>query len=219
MFGERIGDNGRVRVKICGITNADDARTAIDFGADALGFNFCSASKRHIDLQGNAEWIAQLPDDICKVAVLANPTPNEAIQYAQLPFIDALQLHGNESPAFCEMLAQRGIVFVKVLPIGKNDSLVAVPNFFTDTVLLDSVWQGNFGGGGEPFPWAIGRRFVENHPGFKVILAGGLKPENVAAAIKQVGPFGVDVASGVESSPGRKDRVRLRAFFIAIQSS
>ena len=217
MFNEKTGTGGGVRIKICGITNAVDARAAIDLGADALGFNFLSGSKRYIDIQSNAEWMAKLPAEVCKVAVLVNPAMTEAIEFANLPFIDALQLHGNESPAFCKILAERGIHFAKALPVADQDSLANVPNFFTSTILLDSVSRHGFGGSGETLSWAVGRRFVESQPALKVILAGGLTPENVADAVKEVAPFAVDVASGVESSPGRKDRSRLRAFFAAVR--
>jgi phosphoribosylanthranilate isomerase len=217
MFNEKTGTGGGVRVKICGITNAADARAAIDLGADALGFNFFPGSKRYIDIRSNAEWMAKLPAEVCKVAVLVNPAMTEAIEFAKLPFIDALQLHGNESPAFCKILAERGIHFAKALPVANQDSLADVPNFFTSTILLDSVSRHGFGGSGETLSWAVGRRFVESQPALKVILAGGLTPENVADAVKEVRPFAVDVASGVESSPGRKDRSRLRAFFAAVR--
>ena len=218
MFGEPGGGDKRVWVKICGITNDVDAQVAIDLGADALGFNFFAGSKRYIDLQSNAEWIAKLPAGICKVAVLVNPTLNQAIKIARLPFIDALQLHGGESPVFCQMLAERGIRFAKAVPIRNDDASIEVADFFTDTLLLDSISQRGFGGIGETLPWSTGRRFIENHPALKVILAGGLNPENVADAVREVRPFAVDVASGVESSPGRKDRHRLRAFFAAVGS-
>src|SRR5438067_278056 len=172
MFGKADGGHKRVRVKICGITNEVDAQAAIDLGADALGFNFFGGSKRYIDPQSNAEWIAKLPAGISKVAVLVNPTLNEAIEIAKLPFIDALQLHGDESPVFCQMLAERGIRFAKAVPIRNNDALIEVADFFTDTLLLDSISQRGFGGIGETLPWSTGRRFIENHPALKVILAG-----------------------------------------------
>jgi phosphoribosylanthranilate isomerase len=216
MFGEKIGAQSGVRVKICGITNAADALAAIDCGADALGFNFVPGSKRYIDIRSNVDWMAKLPAEVCKVAVLVDPHQTEAIEFADFPFIDALQLHGNESPEFCRVLAERGIQFAKALPVRGQDSSVEIPNFFTNTIMLDSFSDRGFGGSGEVFPWAFGRRFVENHPDLKVILAGGLTPENVGDAVKQVRPFAVDVSSGVEASPGRKDQNRLRAFFTAL---
>jgi phosphoribosylanthranilate isomerase len=217
MFGDTTSAHKRVRVKICGITNEEDAQAAADLGADALGFNLFGGSGRYINIQSSAEWIAKLPAEISKIAVLVNPTLDDALAIANLPFIDALQLHGRESPAFCKVLAERGIQFVKALPVSDGDSLGATPSFYTDTVLLDSVAERGFGGTGKTFPWEAGRRFVESHPALKIVLAGGLHPQNVADAVQQVRPFAVDVASGVESSPGRKDRERLRALFAALR--
>jgi phosphoribosylanthranilate isomerase len=217
MFDEAAGTNKPVRVKICGITNEADAQAAADVGADALGFNFFAGSRRYINIQSSAEWIAKLPAQICKVAVLVDPTLDEAVAVANLPFINILQLHGRESPGFCKLLAERSIRFFKALPVRDTESLADTPDFSTDTILLDSVSPRGFGGTGKVFPWAIGRRFVESHPGLRVILAGGLNPQNVADAVQQVGPFAIDVTTGVESSPGRKDRDRLSALFAALR--
>jgi phosphoribosylanthranilate isomerase len=205
----------RPRVKICGITNAADAETAIEFGADALGFNFFRGSKRYVSLDAAKGWMAKLPTEIAKVAVVVDVEWDEAVSLAALPFISALQLHGGEKPEFCRKLAEEGIRFAKALPVTKRDSLRDVPRFFTRMVVLDSARSDEFGGSGQTFPWEIARKFIETHPDLRVILAGGLTPENVAAAVEAVGPFGVDVTSGVESSPGRKDRGLLRAFIAA----
>jgi phosphoribosylanthranilate isomerase len=206
---------GKPRVKICGITNAADAEAAIEFGADALGFNFFRGSKRYVPLEAAYEWMAKLPAEIAKVAVVVEPNLDEAVSLGLLPFISALQLHGRETPDFCRKLAEEGIRFAKALPVTTPDSLRDLPRFFTRTVVLDSARTGEFGGSGRTFPWEIAREFVEANPDLRVILAGGLTPENVAAAVSVVRPFGVDVTSGVESSQGRKDRGLLRAFIAA----
>lgn len=215
MFGDKLDTSSRVRIKICGITNPADALAAIDCGAEALGFNFYSRSKRYIDVETAGDWIDKLPTGIYKVAVLVDPTREEAIRVSKLPFIDALQLHGNESPEFCKSLAETGVRFAKAVPVASAESLVDLPSFFTSTFVLDSALGGRFGGSGKTFPWELARRFVDEHPGFRTILAGGLNAENVAGAVGEVRPFGVDVTSGVESSPGRKDYGRLRAFIEA----
>jgi len=202
-------------VKICGVTNAADAEAAIEFGADALGFNFFRGSKRYVSLDAAKGWMANLPTEIAKVAVVVDLDWDEAVSLAALPFISALQLHGRETPEFCRKLAEEGIRFAKALPVTTRDSLRDLPRFFTRTVVLDSASAGEFGGSGRTFRWELGREFVEANPDLRVILAGGLTPENVAAAVEAVGPFGVDVTSGVESSPGRKDRGLLRAFIAA----
>lgn len=206
---------GKPRVKICGITNAADAEAAIEFGADALGFNFFRGSKRYVPLEAAYEWMAKLPAEIAKVAVVVEPNLDEAVSLGLLPFITSLQLHGRETLDFCRKLAEEGIRFAKALPVTTPDSLRDLPRFFTRTVVLDSARTGEFGGSGRTFPWEIAREFVEANPDLRVILAGGLTPENVAAAVSAVRPFGVDVTSCVESSQGRKDHGLLRAFIAA----
>jgi phosphoribosylanthranilate isomerase len=206
-----------LRIKICGLTTPRDAEAAIEFGADALGFNFFPGSKRYVGK--NTDWIGTLPDRIEKTGVLVNPTFDEAKTIAATAGITALQLHGSESPEFCEQLAAEGIRFEKALPVRGPESLSDVPNFFTATVLLDSSGGGEFGGSGRTFPWEIARRFVEANPELQVVLAGGLTPENVGVAIATVQPFGVDVTTGVEAAPGRKDYSRLRAFIKAARAA
>jgi phosphoribosylanthranilate isomerase len=208
-----------LRVKICGLTMPQDAAAAIELGADALGFNFFPGSRRYLRMGAAGEWIAALPGDIEKVAILVNPSWEEAMATAAAPGITVLQLHGTETPEFCRRLMEEGIRFEKALPVTGADSLANVPDFFTRTVLLDSSGAGEFGGSGRTFPWEIARDFVRANPHLRVILAGGLTPENVAEAVAIVRPYGVDVTSGVESSPGRKDLDRMRAFIAAARVS
>jgi phosphoribosylanthranilate isomerase len=208
-----------LRVKICGLTTPQDAAAAIEMGADALGFNFFPGSRRYVRKETAGEWIAALPGDIEKVAILVNPTWDEALAAAGMPGITALQLHGTETPVFCRRLMEEGIGFEKALPVIGSDSLANIPDFFTRTVLLDSGGTGEFGGSGRTFPWEIARDFMRANPRLRVILAGGLTPENVAEAVALVQPFGVDVTSGVESSAGRKDYPRMRAFIAAARGS
>jgi phosphoribosylanthranilate isomerase len=207
----------RPRVKICGITTEGDARAAIELGADALGFNFFPGSKRYLPLAGAAGWMAKLPAEIVKVAVLVDADWKEACAIGALPFIDALQLHGSEEPEYCRKLAEKGIQFAKAIPV-MAQSLGRTPSFFTKTLVLDSSNAGEFGGSGRTFPWEIARDFAETHPELRVILAGGLTPENVRKAMEVVRPFGVDVTTGVESSPGRKNHALLRAFISVVRS-
>ena len=208
-----------LRVKICGLTTPQDAAAAIEFGADALGFNFFPGSRRYLRMETAGEWIAALPGDIEKVAILVNPSWEEATAVAGMPGITVLQLHGTETPESCRRLMEEGIRFEKAIPVTSADSLSNVSDFFTSTVLLDSGGAGEFGGSGRTFPWEIARDFVRANPRLRVILAGGLTPENVAQAVAIVRPFGVDVTSGVESSPGRKDFGRMRAFIAAARGS
>src|SRR4051812_17626909 len=206
-----------LRIKMCGLTTPQDARAAIEFGADALGFNFFPGSKRYVG--GHADWIGALPDNVVRLAILVDPSWEQAKAIAAMPGITGLQLHGSETPEFCRRLLGEGISFEKALPVSGPDSLANVPDFSTSTVLLDSAGAGGFGGSGERFPWEIARAFVEANPHLRVVLAGGLAPENVAAAVAAVRPFGVDVTTGVEASPGRKDYERLRDFIKAARAA
>jgi len=219
MFGSPNDQPGSVWVKICGICSARDARAAVDFGADAIGLNSFRGSRRFLDIVSAADWIAALPDALGKIAVMVNPTFDEAMSVARLPFISGLQLHGNESPEFCRALADEGVRFAKALPVADEDSLADLPSFSSGVVVLDSAKTVLFGGSGTPFPWPLAQSFVQSHSHLKVILAGGLTPQNVVEAITAVRPFGVDVTSGVEASLGRKDHGRLRAFIEAARSA
>ena len=215
MFDDEDTPVVRPLVKICGITTPEDAAAAIEFGADALGFNFFAGSKRYLPIALNRGWIAALPTEIPKIAVLVNPTWDEAVAAAKLPGITGLQLHGAEPPEFCRKLAEWGICFAKALPVTTVDSVRNLPSFSTKTVVLDSSAEGEFGGSGRKLPWQIARDFVEANSHLRVVLAGGLMPENVIEAIATVRPFAVDVTSGVESSVRCKDYCRLRAFITA----
>lgn len=215
MFGEKLKARGPLFVKICGITNETDALAAINAGADALGFNLVPRSKRCLDISAAKDWIAKLPEQICKVAVVADANWEDVCRIGRLPYIDALQLHGSEPPEFCRRLADAGIPFGKAVPVSGARSLAGLPDYFTDTMILDSSEDGAFGGTGKTFPWKFVPEFVRHHRGINVILAGGLNPENVAEAVKVVRPRGVDVTTGVEASPGRKDGNLVRAFIQA----
>lgn len=218
MFGKKTKPGGGVFVKICGITNEADARLAIDAGADALGFNLVARSKRYLQIN-RAAWIDTLPDNVCKVAVMADPNWEDACRIGQLPFIDALQLHGSEPPDFCHRLADAGIPFAKAVPVSGSKSLAGLPSYFTETLILDSSAGGAFGGTGKPFPWKFAPEFVRHNPRIAVILAGGLNPENVSEAIRVVHPRGVDVTTGVEASPGRKDPEKVQAFIQSVHKA
>lgn len=219
MFADAAQRAGSVRIKICGVCNARDAGAAVEFGADAIGLNGYGGSKRYVDIEAAGEWIARVPAGIRKLAVLVNPTREHALAIARLPFIDGLQLHGSESPDFCRQLESEGVAFAKAVPVSDEASLERLPAFHTAWVVVDSGKPGVFGGSGTTFPWSIARRFIDRHPDLKVVLAGGLTPENVAEAIRAVRPLGVDVTTGVESAPGRKDHTRLRAFIEAARNA
>jgi phosphoribosylanthranilate isomerase len=218
MFGPPEPADGRTRVKICGITDAEDAVAAIEGGADALGWNFFPGSKRFISPRRAIAIIARLPQPTKHVAVMVNPTFDEAAEIASSGIFAALQLHGAETAAFCRQLAAHGIRFAKAVAVAAQ---IAEPitDFATDTIVLDSAAAGQFGGSGSVFPWERAVDLRQRYPATRFILAGGLTPENVSEAISLVRPFAVDVTTGVEESPGRKNHARLRAFIAAARGA
>ena len=210
--------SGRVRVKMCGLTNRKDAEAAIMLGADALGFNFFPGSKRHIDLDENAEWIAALPPFVTKVAVLVNAPFEEARRVALHPAIDLVQLHGDEDRDYCRMFAALGRPFIKALRIRDADDVSEAAKYFTQNVLIDAHVVGEFGGTGESIAQPLAREIVTRHPRLRIMLAGGLTPENEEEAVRAVRPFAVDVASGIEATPRRKSAAKMASFIAALQT-
>jgi phosphoribosylanthranilate isomerase len=204
-----------VRVKICGLTNEQDARMAIACGASALGFNTWRGGKRFLDLAEAGAWIGHLPPFVTKVALLVNAPIEEAERIARLPFIDALQFHGDEDAAYCTEAARFGRPIIKALRLRTAADLEELERFSTRHFLVDAHVEGQFGGTGAGADLALARAFRARHPEYTLTLAGGLKPDNVAAMIAEVRPDAVDVSSGVESSPGRKDATLVRAFIEA----
>jgi phosphoribosylanthranilate isomerase len=195
-----------VKVKICGITNLDDALLALDAGADALGFVFHCASPRHIFPEQAARIISQLPPFIQTVGLFVNETPETVNATVDSCGIDIVQLHGEEPAAYCAAINRRILKAVRVKDI---TSLEVMAEYPVSTFLLDAWSPAAQGGTGQTFNWDIAALAARNN---RIILAGGLTPENVADAIRQVHPYGVDVSSGVESSPGRKNAVKVRDF-------
>lgn len=202
------------RVKICGITNEEDAFAAIDAGADALGFVLYSKSPRFISPAAAGRIIRKLPPFVQSVAVTVNATPPEVRDIETVANFDIWQLHGDELPDRCRALYPRRIV--KALSLGTNHypnvAEYAIMAFLLDTPSI------TYGGTGKTFDWKLAVEFKPkvNRP---IILSGGLTPENVAEAIETVQPYAVDVSSGVELSPGRKDHVKVKEFIRVCKSS
>lgn len=214
---------GRVGVKICGVTHPDDAEAAAALGADALGLNFYPGSPRCLDPVRDAHWLRALAGRVCRVAVVVNAARAEIDRLLGDGLADAVQLHGDEDAEFCRALAAAGIPFAKALRVRGVESLRAAGTFSTPWLVLDAFDPGAYGGTGRTADWTLAARCVQEGKaaGWKVLLSGGLRPENVGAALRQVQPFGVDVASGVEKKgePRRKDPARLRAFFSEIRAA
>jgi phosphoribosylanthranilate isomerase len=198
-----------IRVKICGITTAADALAAIDVGANLLGFNFYSKSPRHITEAEAAKIRPQLPKKVDAVGIFVNAPPADVAALCKLLKLDAVQLHGDESPKTVAEVARSIPVYkaFRVEPDFPLGTLDEYPEAFA--FLFDAAYTGQYGGTGRTTDWDVARRAAV---GRRIILAGGLKVENVAAAVRIVRPYGIDVASGVESKPGKKDHGRMREF-------
>jgi phosphoribosylanthranilate isomerase len=197
----------QVKVKICGITNLDDAMAAVDFGADALGFVFFGKSPRYIPDSQAASIIKRLPSFITTVGVFVNEQPEYIENIIATTGIDVVQLHGTESPEECR-LTRRVIKAVRVDNLESLDPLISYREFVS-AFLLDTFSSHLFGGTGKIFNWDIA---IEAKQFGRIILAGGLKPDNVAEAVKRVRPYGVDVSSSIEFEQGRKDHKKMQLF-------
>lgn len=200
-----------VRVKICGITNPEDAWLSVDAGADALGFIFYKGSPRHINPDEAKAIVSTLPPFLTTVGVFVDEEIERVIDIADYLGLTAIQLHGNESPEYCRRLSRRIIKTIKVPErVSTKDLFKSISDYDNiSAILLDTCVRGKEGGTGRIFNWDIA---IEAKRYGRIILAGGLTPENVVDAIERVKPYGVDVCSGVESEPGRKDPKRLRDF-------
>jgi phosphoribosylanthranilate isomerase len=202
------------RVKICGITSVADGLTAAEAGADMIGLMFYEPSPRHVTLARAVEIARQLPPLVVRVGVFANP--DEAIVTRAIAEcgLNLLQFHGDETSDFC---TQFGIMSLKAFRVRDAQSLELLEHYHTDAFLLDAHSKTGLGGTGETFNWDLAveaRKF-----GKPIFLAGGLTPENVATAVLKVQPFAVDVSSGVESAPGKKDAAKVRAFITAAKTA
>lgn len=202
-----------VNVKICGVTNVSDGLAAAAAGADMIGLMLYERSPRHISFSTAAEIARALPPHVVKVGVFVNPSA-EAVQRTIAECgVSLLQFHGDESPDFC---TQFGVMSLKAFRVRDTASLAALPGYQTDAWLLDAFSPDALGGTGKKFNWELA--LEAKKLGRPIFLAGGLTPGNVAEAVRRVQPFAVDVSSGVESAPGKKDPAKVRAFITAAKS-
>jgi phosphoribosylanthranilate isomerase len=210
--------------KICGITNLEDALTAVDAGADALGFVFYESSPRRIDPEAARKIVKELPEMIEKVGVFVNQTEESICVLADAAGLTAVQLHGdNEDPHVADLIAERRPHLKVVVGISMHHpkpegwAMMWHPDV-VHAFLVDSGNSSNYGGTGKTFDWQASQRSIEEIARLgRVVVAGGLTPGNVTAAIRMLRPWGVDVASGVETRPGKKDREKVRAFVAAVR--
>jgi Phosphoribosylanthranilate isomerase len=197
---------GRLFVKICGITTLDDAIAAAEHGADAVGFNFYQLSRRYILPDHAAAILERLPAGVLRVGVFVSPEREYVNAILQSNKLSGLRFSGNELPA---AVSGYTLPVFKTIHVASMDSIVDMKSFQVDAFLLDTFGDGDFGGTGKTFDWNIASKAKQYG---KVILAGGLTPENIADAVRKVEPYGVDVSSGVEISPGIKDHKKIKEF-------
>jgi len=199
------------RVKICGLTRLQDAEMAVSLGATAVGFVLWPRSPRYVDVDAARAIVSQLPPFVLRAGVFVNQDPDEVGRVAETVGLDIVQLHGHEAAEDYQALPYR---LIKAVAIGADsapeDALHVPPGV---TILLDAHEPGRFGGTGRTIDWTLAAAVARRR---RVILSGGLRPENVAQAVAMVRPYAVDVSSGVEVRPGVKDPARLRSFFDAL---
>ena len=199
------------KVKICGITNYVDAKAAIDLGADLLGFNFYPQSPRYVAKEQAEQIISQLPAFIDTAGVFVNASIEQIHEINSVCSLDWVQLHGDEDPEFCRSLLSHNIKTMKAIRVKDQTDIESADRFFTDAILLDAFNPDKYGGTGLTFDWN-----VIGHINKRVFLAGGVNPDNAAKAVK-LGVYGIDVCSGIEAEPGKKDHEKMKRLFDNIQ--
>lgn len=206
------------KVKICGITNFEDAQLSVKFGADALGFNFYRKSSRYIEAEKVREIVGKLPKEVLKVGVFVNETLEKIIEIAKIAKLDAIQLHGEETPEFAAELKQKtNLEIIKAFRVSPTFKPEDVLQYQVDAILLDAYNPKEHGGTGETFEWEIAKKVQEIFP--KMYLAGGLSEKNLMKLLRQFELFAVDVCSGIESEKGKKDESKLRKFLWIAEKS
>lgn len=199
------------KIKICGITNLADALLSVELGADALGFNFYKKSPRYLSPESARKIINQLDSETLKVGVFVNEDLKKILEIVDAAGINAVQLHGEESPEYCSELKRETDMIIKAFRVSQDFVPEDVLGYEANAVLLDAFVKNAHGGTGHTFDWEIAKKVSSLFQ--KMYLAGGLSPENIADAINTVSPFGIDACSGLEKKPGIKDETKLRAFF------
>ena len=200
-----------VKVKVCGITNEEDAKAAVDMGADILGFNFYAKSPRYVTVEQAAHLAIQVPAIVSLAGVFVNAEPSFIREAAKRCHLDWIQLHGDESPEFCEAFMGDTPNIMKAVRIKTREDIERASQYATDAILLDAFHADLYGGTGETFDWGL-----LTHSGQRIFLAGGITPENAREAAQQ-GMYALDICSGIESEPGKKCHKKMRQFFDNIE--
>lgn len=203
----------RTRIKICGITRVEDARAAVELGADAIGLVFYAPSPRNVSLDQARAVVAAVPPFVTVVGLFVDPAPQQVESVLRQCCINLLQFHGDEAPAFCGAF---GLPYIKAARVRADADLVQylTPYSAAKGWLLDAYHEQLYGGTGASFDWNL----IPQDLARPVILSGGLTPENVGAAVRQVRPWAVDVSSGVEASKGIKDAAKIAAFITGVKN-
>ncbi len=201
-----------VRVKVCGITNLEDALASVKAGADAVGFIIYSESKRFIKAKDVRKITSKLPPFVSKVGVFVNEDPRDVLEILSYAHLDFAQLHGEETPDDCDYIGAHRVI--KVFRLKGEDEIEKIGPYVgkVRAILLDTYDTKVYGGTGRPFDWTLALKVKERFPELPLILSGGLNPDNVVEAVRSVSPFAVDVCSGVEREAGIKDPSKVETF-------
>lgn len=212
---DRFLDPSTVSLKICGVTTQADADTLVALGVDALGVNFWPCSKRFLS-QEQARWLSDLAGKILRIGVFVNESVELPLRLVREGYLDVVQLHGDETPAYAAPFRNAGIPFIKAIGVKTRADLARATDYGASAILLDAHAPGIYGGTGEVFDWEVASDFRRLHPQLPIILAGGIVPENAGLAAMSVKPTALDIASGAEISPGIKDFQKIAAFLTAL---
>jgi phosphoribosylanthranilate isomerase len=202
-----------IKIKICGITNIDDANLAIQLGADMLGFNFYAPSPRYLTIERAEEIIQKIPTFVDTVAVFVNPSPTELKRVVEKGFFNWIQLHGDETPEFCKSLNWTNARIIKAIRVQSADDIRKADTYPVDAILLDAFDETLYGGTGKTFDWTLVGNLYR-----RIFLAGGITPENVVQAIER-DVYCIDVCSGIESKPGKKSPQKMKLLFENIRKA
>jgi phosphoribosylanthranilate isomerase len=208
------GEERRMEIKICGITNMEDAVMAFAYGADALGFIFYEKSPRYVSPETAMRIIRNLPDDISKVGVFVNHDIHAVRQIYEFCGLDLIQLHGDESPAYCREFSQS--ILIKAISPRNEEDLGIVKRYGVKAVIIDARESGLYGGTGKKSNWELAAKLKEMH---LLVLSGGLNAGNILEGIRTVSPHAVDVNSGVELSPGKKDPKQVQSMIETVHAA
>lgn len=208
-------DPSTVSLKICGVTTHADAEQLVAMGVDALGVNFWPKSKRYLPPE-DASWLPGLAGKILRVGVFVNEPPELPLRLVREGYLDAVQLHGDETPEDATVFRDANVPFIKAIGVKTRADLSRATDFGAKGILLDAHAPGVYGGTGEVFDWEVASAFRRDNPELPIVLAGGIVPENAGLAAMSVQPAALDIASGAEISPGIKDFEKVAAFLTAL---